>query len=115
MYPYIYLDEAMETEDNDKDGDDDVESHEPVPLLELKRTVFVRMFNPGPQSLDEKVKECEDFLRGSDDSIVLKRLKYGPKETRPKGKHSSSKFNYRLVFSTDAAADEVSLYRNTLF
>ena len=108
---WIYtLDEAMETEDNDRDGENE-DYNEPVPLLELKRTVFVRMFNPGPQSQDEKAKECETFLRGSDDSIVLKRLdaKFGSE----KGKKKSKGFAYRLVFSTDAGAEKVSFNFNT--
>ena len=94
----------METEDNE--GENDVGSNEPVPLLELKRTVFVRMFPPGPQTVDEKVKDCESFLRGaSDDSVVLKRL-----GTDNKG--SKKALNFRMIFSTDAEAEEVGSLRN---
>ena len=96
---FLHTGEAMETEDNE--GENEVGSNEPVPLLELKRTVYVRMFNPGPQSADEKAKECESFLRGaSDDSIVLKRL-----GTDNKG--SKKALNFRMIFSTDAEAEEV--------
>ena len=92
----------METEDNE--GGNDVGSNEPVPLLELKRTVYVRMFNPGPQSADEKAKECESYLRGtSDDSVVLKRLGTGG---------SKKALNFRMIFSTDAEAEEVGSLRN---
>ena len=91
----------METEDNE--GGNDVGSNEPVPLLELKRTVYVRMFNPGPQSADEKANECESFLRGaSDDSVVLKRL-----GTDNKGKKKQKALHFRLIFSADAEAEEV--------
>ena len=99
----------METEDNDRDGEN--EFNEPVPLLELKRTVFVRMFNPGPQTPEEKAKECESFLRDSDDSMVIKRM--GPEAKSEKRKKNPKGFNYRLVFSTDAEAEKVSFYLNT--
>ena len=93
----------METEEND--GEDEFGSNVPVPLLELKRTVNVRMLNPGPQTVDEKSKECESFLRGSDDSIVFKRLGYDKK-----GKKKA--LHFRLTFSTEAKAQEVGSFRN---
>ena len=93
----------METEENE--GEDEFGSNVPVPLLELKRTVNVRMLNPGPQTVDEKSKECESFLRGSDDSIVFKRLGYDNKGRK--------KFlNFRLIFSTEAKAQEVCSFLN---
>ena len=93
----------METEEND--GEDEFGSNVPVPLLELKRTVNVRMMNPGPQTVDEKSKECESFLRGSDDSIVFKRLGYDNKGRK--------KFlNFRLTFSNEAKAQEVCSFLN---
>jgi len=101
--------EAMETEDNDRDGEN--EFNEPVPLLELKRTVFVRMFNPGPQTPEEKSKECESFLRGSDDSMVIKRL--GHEAKSEKRKKNPKGFNYRLVFSTDAEAEKFCAQEHT--
>lgn len=95
----------METEEND--GEDEFGSNEPVPLLELKRTVNVRMFNPGPQTVDEKSKECESFLRGSDDSIVFKRLGYDNK-----GKKKQKALHFRLTFSTEAEAQKVGSFLN---
>ena len=99
----------METEDNDNDGEDELGFNEPVPLHELKRTVYVRMFNPGPQTLDEKTKECESFLRGSvsDDSTVLKRL-----GTDNKRKKKQKAVHFRLIFATDAEAEEVGSLMN---
>lgn len=96
----------METEEND--GEDEFGSNEPVPLLELKRTVNVRMFNPGPQTVDEKTKECESFLRGSDDSIVFKRLGYDNK-----GKKKQKALHFRLTFSTEAEAQKFCAKEHT--
>ena len=100
----------METEDkdNDNDGEDDGVLNEPVPLLELKRTVYVRMFNPGPQPADEKANECESFLRGeSDDSVVLKRIAPVVGKILGKNKRKQKAVHFRMIFSTDAEAEEV--------
>ena len=101
--------EAMETDDKDKDDDkdDDMDFHEnePVPLFELKRTVNVKMLNPGPQTVDEKAKECETFLQEFGDSIVVKRLWKDNKAKNKKGK-----FPFRLTFPTEAEAEEVFKY-----